>query len=128
MATLTPEARAAFIDAIDSLTRKKIKSEAYDPFIKMIQEVNESIKKADFPLQRYFEKNFPRVLDKKGLLDGWITSIALSSFAMGIASNDIKPEDIEKTKLKPCTEYPDCIPMMLKRFLSTLDRLEKAIT
>lgn len=115
------------LTAVRSVVPQKTTSEANVALIEAVRQAAEYMKGTEYPIQDYLQKNIERVTTTKGLVDNWLTLISLSCYAVGIAEGqrrlEILAQDIERAKLKPCDEYPKCVPMMLGRFRDALDSM-----
>jgi len=115
--------------AINSLTLKRINSEAYDTVAKSFEECFEYIKKKGFKTDPYFKQHYAEVSKRPGLLDAWMLLTQLTTFAAGVAAGrsrkKIQSKDMITTKLWDCDSWPGCGPMRIEGSLESLSILMK---
>jgi len=115
--------------AVDSLTLRRIKSEAYDTVTKSFEECFEYIKKKGFKTDPYFKQNFAEISKRPGLLDAWMLLTQLTTFAAGVAAGRsrkrIQSKDVITTRLSECESWPVCGIMRIEGSLESLSILMK---
>ena len=115
--------------AVNELTIGRIQDEVMDDMEKLLTEGFRFAEKNDFPAHSYFEKRYKEILERRGLIDAWLSFICFCIFSQGVSvgmgRKMIEKDDISKTQDEICDKWPDCLVMRLKSFNRALDYITK---
>ena len=91
------------------------------------REARKTLAEAGNPVQEYFRRNADMILRHDGLLDHWLTTVALIAMGLALAPPEgpITAAHVEEATLKLCTSYPRCNEMMLQGFVAALDEIRR---
>src|SRR5437667_3094466 len=106
--------------AIKTASPRMMEPAAITATIQATREARKTLAEAGNPVQEYFRRNSDLILGHEGLLDHWLTTVALIAMELALAPPDgpITAAHVEEAKRRPCTSYPECNEMMLRGFLA----------
>jgi hypothetical protein len=114
-------------EAIGYLTYGRITPEAIDRLAKSFDDAYSHMREVGFPATEFFEKEFKKILEKRGLMDAWISYLIISFFtegiAIGLGKDKITVEDVEKAEKDICDRWPKCDEERVRNSLKALSAL-----
>ncbi len=115
--------------AVRVLSFGDVERETHDRFAQALDEGYRATVKDGLPAQRFFEDNLEDLLSKRGLLDAWLGTLCLVTFAQGIAaargSKQVEATDVQKALDELCDRFPKCLVMRVNRFVGALDSMSE---
>lgn len=114
-------------DLIRILTFDNFDAGAIEPMEACLREGYAYAADSEVSVQRYVTENWESIQGTDGLLDAWVGTLILITYAQGIAVGQGRKELLESDVLlardQLCDRFPKCFLMRLESAISALDHL-----
>jgi hypothetical protein len=114
-------------DLISILTFDNFDVGAVEPMAACLTEGYAYAADSEVSVQRYVTENWESIQRTEGLLDAWIGTLILITYAQGIAVGQGRKELLESDVLlareQLCDRFPKCYLMRIESAISALDHL-----